>query len=245
MKSKLDEASIKTSCKDCAFAKYEGDTQVDCLAGRLPAFGDDVVEAYDLEKEFYVITRACNMFRPESWNSGSPDLDKARKESEVPFSLVIATDLLGDESLDSIVSDLNAVSYDKTKIQIIIAHPSSKDHNVAFTLFEAMKSSGFDPIIVKSIHRLSREADFLFKCKGLYVSVIKSYVKIPIDAFSKVDNIINSDLKSPVVVDVGEWSMVLTSLVKTHILKHESYSALFEAVSEEALKKGKHTKIYD
>jgi hypothetical protein len=244
MKSKLEEASVKTSCKDCVFAKYEGDTQIDCLAGRIQAFGDDVVEVYDLEKEFYVISRACNMFRPESWRSGVADLDRAKKEVEVPFSLVIKTDTLTDKNSATIVSDLKAIAYDKKKIQIIISHPSSKDHNIAFTLFEAIKSSGFDPIIVKSLHHLSRGFDFLLKCRGLYVSVLDSYVKIPTDIFFKVDNSINSELKSPAVVDAGGWFMMLTSLANAHILKYKGYPDLFKALSKEALKKDKHLKIY-
>jgi hypothetical protein len=245
MKSKLDEAKVKTSCKDCAFAKYKDDTQVACLAGRISAFGNDAVEVYDLEKEFYVIARSCNMFRLKSWNSGDADVDKARKEIEVPFSFVIETDSLKNEDIDSIASGLSAVSYDKQKIQIIISQPSSKDHNVAFSLFETMKSAGFNPIIVKSLHRLSRSFDLLLKCRGLYVSVISSNVKIPKEAFLKVDNGINLDLKSPAVIDIGEWSMMLTSIANSHILKYKGYSDLFKDVSEEALKEDKHIKIHD
>lgn len=58
---------ICTSCKKCCFAVYKENTQVACKFNRLTAFqkaGASVIEAYDDEKEFFVVEgRVCNLFR--------------------------------------------------------------------------------------------------------------------------------------------------------------------------------------
>jgi hypothetical protein len=245
MKSKLDEAKVQTSCKDCLFAKYEGNTQVDCMAGRLSLFGDSVVEVYDDEKEFCVITRACNMFRLVSWNEGKVNLNKAREECKATFSIIVKIDGGNSKWLDKILSELCAVAYDKEKIQIIISQPSDADHNVAFWALERLESAGFNPTITKSLHPASREFDCIHQCKGLYISYIPISQKqrIPTNAFSKIDDIINQDLKTPAVIDVAGCPMILTVLAFTHYLEYKNYDSLIEAVSKEALEEDKYIKI--
>ena len=51
---------VTTSCCDCVFAEYVGDTQTDCSMGRLEKFrknGTTVLEAHNEDKEFYVVER--------------------------------------------------------------------------------------------------------------------------------------------------------------------------------------------
>jgi hypothetical protein len=62
---------VHTSCRDCAFAKFnhpdKAKTQTGCELGRLDKFreqGTEVLEAYNGQDEFYVVNgRACPAFR--------------------------------------------------------------------------------------------------------------------------------------------------------------------------------------
>lgn len=58
---------IHTSCKDCIFAEYNGITQIGCQFGLIEKH-KDVIEAYDNEKEFYIINqRICLNKRTQEW----------------------------------------------------------------------------------------------------------------------------------------------------------------------------------
>ena len=61
MKSKQLDRIAETSCKDCKFAIYEGKTQTGCEAGRAEIYMEKgmALEAYDKDKEFYVINTLC------------------------------------------------------------------------------------------------------------------------------------------------------------------------------------------
>jgi hypothetical protein len=61
---------LVTSCKDCVFADYDGNTQTGCTQGKLDLFKKqkvDVVEAEDLTKEFFVVKATCFDYRPPEW----------------------------------------------------------------------------------------------------------------------------------------------------------------------------------
>lgn len=47
---------IHTSCKDCIFAKFNGNKQVDCKLDRLK-YHKNIVEVYDEESEFFVVDK--------------------------------------------------------------------------------------------------------------------------------------------------------------------------------------------
>lgn len=60
-----------TPCKNCTFAIYDDVTQTGCSRGMLDKFkavGANIIEAYDQDKEFYVIeNRICPFNRSEAW----------------------------------------------------------------------------------------------------------------------------------------------------------------------------------
>jgi hypothetical protein len=64
-----------TSCKNCAFADYDGKTQTGCKVGKLDCFSDDqIIEAFDSEKEFYIINdRICLWKRSKDWAEKNKD----------------------------------------------------------------------------------------------------------------------------------------------------------------------------
>lgn len=63
---------LETCCKNCCFAQYDkaNKTQIDCYIDQLKKFRKsniEIIEAYDDEKEFYVIKKLCNNFRDSPW----------------------------------------------------------------------------------------------------------------------------------------------------------------------------------
>lgn len=61
---------METPCKNCCFATYEGKTQTGCSLNRLEvlkANNVEILEAYDEDKEFFVVKGNCNYGRPQKW----------------------------------------------------------------------------------------------------------------------------------------------------------------------------------
>jgi len=131
MKSQLHDQEIKTNCKNCQCAIYEGSTQTSCSFDRIEGFGDGVIEAYDDEKEFYVIKRFCNYYRSPKWNDGKLDLDKIKHESAVSFDVVIVCDDLTEESdANNLIDTVAKSNYYKDKLNISLVHSSKASTNV-------------------------------------------------------------------------------------------------------------------
>lgn len=107
----------QTSCKDCIFALYDGTTQVGCEDNRIEKFEDDIVEAYDNDKEFFVINRLCTLYRTSAWNNGIKDLEKAKKESYISCDILIDCNNINENMaayLNKIIPKLST----KNKIKI-------------------------------------------------------------------------------------------------------------------------------
>ena len=68
---------LYTSCKDCKFAIYNEATQTGCQADQIERFGEEnIVEAYDKDKEFYVIKTVCPYMTPKGEDVTIKDVEK-------------------------------------------------------------------------------------------------------------------------------------------------------------------------
>lgn len=63
--------TIHTPCKSCVFAKYDNNTQNGCELNYLDKYrtkNASILEAYDDEKEFYIINgKKCMGYRENKW----------------------------------------------------------------------------------------------------------------------------------------------------------------------------------
>ena len=64
-------SQVHTPCKNCSFAIYKDNTQIDCALKYLDIYKSkniEVLEVYDEEKEFYVVNdKKCIGYRNDSW----------------------------------------------------------------------------------------------------------------------------------------------------------------------------------
>jgi hypothetical protein len=207
MKSQLPDQEIKTNCKNCQCAVYEGNTQTGCAFDRIKGFGDNVVEAYDLEKEFYVIKRFCNYYRSPKWNNGNLDLDKIKNESAVSFDVVIVCDDLTEEhDVDNLLDIVDSLSYYKDKVKIALVHSNQISTSIrknVLKVFTALKCNLTDAIDLNEfLHH------FLGSSRSTYHVVLNvSNVSI-INELFKANDIINNDLKTATVFNLHDAKIV-------------------------------------
>ena len=138
----LDKAinPIHTPCKDCVFAKYENNTQIDCFVNYLDTYRSkniEILEAYDDQKEFYIInSKKCIGYRENKWfkqfDLQDSDIDqKIKKYHEtnvLDYMIVIDLKNLVIDQLENILLQISTISIQPKKVVFI----RYADNNLAF-----------------------------------------------------------------------------------------------------------------
>lgn len=124
-------SAIHTPCKSCVFAKYDDKTQIDCYLNYIDVYKNnnvEILEAYDNEKEFFVINnKKCIGYRENKWfdkrGMAHSSLDeKIAKYYETNYAHYLAVvDLknMNLSQLNTILADLATCSIKPQKIIII------------------------------------------------------------------------------------------------------------------------------
>ena len=121
-------STVRTSCKNCSFAIYDENTQVGCLQNRINTFGKSVIEAYDNDKQFYVIDRFCNYYRDTAWGYTTEDLKKTERESANSYLLMIDCDDINNK--EDTTRFLSNIDYYDDKVTTILFHNHESKKNV-------------------------------------------------------------------------------------------------------------------
>lgn len=145
---------VHTSCKNCVFADYSGNSQTGCSIDYLEKYRNinaTILEAYDEEKEFYVINgKKCLCYRENSWfkqydMEASPlqdKINKVKEQNHLHYLLVINLYNFSDENLQTAVQEISQLS---VKPQKIIFIRYMKNRSFEFNVLNSMlKESGLD-----------------------------------------------------------------------------------------------------
>jgi len=125
--------TIHTPCKNCVFAKYDNNTQNGCAINYLDKYKNkniSVLEAYDDEKEFYIINgKKCIGYRENKWfkqfNLENADLESKikiyKEKNHIDYICVIDLKKLKVDNLDSVLYQISQCKIQPKKV-IIIRH---------------------------------------------------------------------------------------------------------------------------
>ena len=192
MKSQQQE-TIQTSCKDCAFAIYKDNTQVSCAANRIKLFGSNVIEAFDNEKEFYVINRFCNYYRKSTWNNGEIDFKKLKKETDIPFDLFIDAKNISSSELIQLLFD---TKYDQDKINISLFHHIDESIDMS-EIHKLVKLTNCSVTACVDINTHLHNS--VIKSSNNYHAVLTNDRKSCITHIDSINSMINNDLKQAII----------------------------------------------
>lgn len=113
----------ETPCKFCVFSQKGGKTQIGCLANKLES--QNYFYAHDEDEEFYVVEGICTTYRPNTWNGGVPDIEKANLE--VNFKATILSDYNTDDFMNPwYFGKVNDYVKENTKILIFAENTLSQ-----------------------------------------------------------------------------------------------------------------------
>lgn len=201
-----------TSCKLCIFAEYEGFTQVGCKKGRIKKYKDSastVIEAYDEDKEFYVIKdRTCMFRRTQVWldrlgedpHESTIDVH-LRLESQPSVHIII---LLKDKTLEDLektVRSLSGLEILPVKITVVVSPKNRINPSDIKEIFDKdsivpwrIQGLVFDLSDKKAIHMTQKT------CKSQYYGVI--------DAGSEVDSDVLNVINDVVIDHLLQFAMI-------------------------------------
>lgn len=210
-----------TPCKNCCFALYEDITQVGCARNRIEKYqstGVEIVEAYDEEKEFFVIkNRLCPFYRDQKWLdafSGRPDSDieKILKfETMSSFHLIIL--LQKDSEFKDLEETVRSVEFEFENVppsQVTIVRPrglsqiKAKDIKDLFNgipvrwRIENLLVDKTDSQIIHSVQKT---------IKSQYYCVCKAGYKLPVNYFRTVHKAVIDNLLQFGMVEVEEGDL--------------------------------------
>jgi len=192
-----ENKKIQTSCKNCVFAEYDHSTQTGCKANRLSFF--ETIEAYDLEKEFYVINGFCNLYRNQKWNCGLPDIQKALNESSLDFDILFNYDEISKHFENYINNTISKIDYNSNKLSIVLfcSYFNGKEATIKMLNTQSINPNAVVSSCVDKQSFLNEHILNSKKACHCYVTNDKLDPAI----FNELNNYVNLDLKKFAVVN--------------------------------------------
>lgn len=201
---------IITNCKNCAFAVYNENTQTGCAANRIDKFKELAIEAYDNDKEFFIINRFCNLYRDnDQW--ANKDISQAFEEIKVSFNIMINCNGLNEEYISWIELFLNeCIKYNQSKCVFNIYHNHllTKDQKQdVLKLCKMVENYNLSLYFDKDI----LEHNLIYKSTKTYSVIITKNNRPNIKVLDSIDKLINIDLRRALVIN-SENNKVISNL---------------------------------
>lgn len=224
MKSQQVDQKIKTNCKDCAFAIYNENTQTSCAFDRISKFGEDAIEGYDNDKEFYVIDRLCTYYRNTSWGYSKNDIDKVQKESALGFDLIFDCNNINSNQVQIISYFLNNNKYYDTKLNITLLHNYENYSTVKDSISSVAKNSDTKINITVCENIENHMHQLLLKSKNGYHCFIRYPELLETNMLHKLNNYVNTDLNKLIVANVNGIEFISNFIYKIFNNMHNNHS---------------------
>lgn len=237
MKSQQQETLIKTSCKNCVFAIYDNSTQTGCCFDRTKKF--DITEAYDDNKEFFVVNRLCNYYRDKSWGYSLDDKSKVESESATSFDILINYNSLSEQEINHIINLINSNQYYKNKVKFTLFHAYEDDDKIKRGLLEIVESTkeNYSNLNISVCYiRDAFLSTVVAKSKNDFHIIIdnQNMLDFNIDLLQEIDKCINVDLQKSTYFKRGSFEFVHNFLFKSHCVVNEigKYDDRIQSIKE-------------
>jgi hypothetical protein len=246
MKSPLQDRKLQTNCKNCVFSTYENNTQVGCLHNRITKFQPNVIEAYDNEKEFYVINGLCNLYRSNKWNNGEADISKAMAESSLAFDCFIDCSAINDDSVFKVIDFITYHQYYANKINWYLFHLDNATQDVKNNVMIAFtRLHSISPKISVCVNKSIYLNEFILKSSSSYHCVINVNDELNSKIFTVVNDSINVDIKKFIVSKIGNVEFISNIAYRLQFVKDQNvdYYSNINNIKEQSKNIGMYLEI--
>lgn len=244
MNSSQQDNIVRTNCKDCILAIYDkksNSTQLGCLANRIEKF-ENVIEAYDDDKEFYVIERLCNYYRDNKdqyvKDNGEIDLEKIKQESSISFNLLFNCNDIDEEYSKYIISFYDNVkkNYGLNKVKITLCYSKAGEKEIQTIKNLRLRIDNQDLVFYRNTLYLH---NLLLKSTKSYHCILTKNNRPSINILDKCNEIVNVELKKVVAFENNEFYIVsnLAYKVKHISLNSDQYGEIIDSIINESKEK--------
>jgi hypothetical protein len=228
--------NYETACKECLFAMYDGKTQTGCTLGRIEKFQDlgKVIDAYDDEKEFYVIEGVCNAVRQPSWNNAVADEGKLRNEIRPRFNVLFAASDITDKILEEWTKFYDDTQDTDFEVDWTVIAESALAPEKRAMIGKFLRHTNASVVSSVSLGFSMYEA--VMKSRRAFSVVVDSPSLPNANIFNRIDTLLNDDLEKFVTYTLNGTCAV--SNLAFHVYQKKINSMNFydilEAVFEDA-----------
>ena len=245
MKSSAQGNKVRTSCKECLFAVYKGNTQVGCEHDRISSFEarDEIIEAYDNDKEFFVVDRVCNYFRPPKWNDGNADIDLSEVESSVNCVVIVNIPSPNPEELKKTVASIAKLDYNRKRFSVVFSHAMAmKDRDSLSPVMSSMPEDIEHTIVLyvssgMQYYETMRDRDCTHFIK------LESGQEIDSSIISDVNSSINTDLEKAVTYSKGSLNVIQLQAYLAQYNINDDFDNFITSLIDEATQSGLHSNL--
>lgn len=192
--------NIRTECSKCEFAvlDIESNEQVDCRIGRLQKYSDNRLLA-EGKDGYYVINTWCNAYRSKGY-CNDHTMETLKREITIQSDFIILA--LKEKQNNTIDNILSSIEYAHNQLVkpsrlVIVVQDISFSYKELHDSIVSISDIPF--IIVKMVDSESDVATCIdaavAKCSSMYYTLWLAGYKIPIDYLSKLNYVINDELK--------------------------------------------------
>lgn len=212
------ELEVITYCGNCVF-NVRDTVQTGCQFNRLERFIERKAKYNIDDAGNYELTAYCSLCRDEKWaDKFKSDMDAlkilARNEAKIPFDSILLCnniDELGQwfeymDNSDNEPHQALVVTTNRDTLMSFSEYTKALKTDIPTTITYLYDASLSDLQLVDKAQK---------KCQHLYYVVFDTGKELPeFDVFSQIDNLINDDLRQPIIIyNEGE----------THLLSAQNY----------------------
>jgi hypothetical protein len=202
---------IKTECKECVFASWDGNTQSGCNLDRIDRFEDQGLTTLKEEdgKQFFLIDTFCNTCRNDEWADRQKDdvYDVIKREMELKVDLFVLSLFQGDEAEAKIKQTLLSVLEMelKPKKLVIVIMKKKKDYAKILTAIESIMvdedGKQIIPFRLVGVFRTTANTlgelvdEGFSKAENVFYCTFSAGYEIPSNYLKKVDHLVNVEME--------------------------------------------------
>jgi len=238
---------VHSSCKNCVFAIYENKTQTGCAIQYLDRYRNitDIIEAYDDEKEFYIVNnKKCLGYRENSWFKDKGDApltieDKKKivlDSNHIDYVLFVDLKYFQSKDLNTLANQIQSLKIKPKKIIFIRYQKDQKPEHTFDSIKKVLDDSKLD--CLWRIQTIVND-DSHYEILNNAVNLNKKYrffcgIKKPSDKLNRVvalaDDIVYNKLEGFVIISDQNKHVILFSggmyryssvVHKTNLLKEQ------------------------
>lgn len=230
---------IHTPCKKCHFAEYDNITQVSCHLGLIEKYQEsdsvEVLEAYDEEKEFFIVNKKkCAGYREDDYfknneleeSSMEEKAEYVKNKLQLNYAAIINSSEMTLEEINEILSDLTKTKVNPSFVVLLVKETSKFTFN---EYYSCLQKSGIsckwrirhvrhkDETFIQTVHQIinagAEDCRFIYMIDGYSDRIIKI-------ADSGNDLVYNKFKRFAVLTDADKKLMLFSKFVYESALAH-------------------------